>query len=58
MTKVKVKIFGNTQVIQYTAGNNKRCSVVNLFKDAYVIKNIGEVNEKKISEIRYQTTKC
>ena len=32
LTKVKLKTAGNTSVIQFTTGNNKTCSVVNLSK--------------------------
>ena len=31
-TKVKLKTASNTSVVQFTAGNNKTCSVVNLSK--------------------------
>lgn len=57
MSKVKVRITGNTQVVQFTAGNNKKCPVVNLTKDTYLNKETGEVMQKKISENRYQTPK-
>ncbi|MBQ2982995.1 MAG: hypothetical protein IJD58_12900 [Lachnospiraceae bacterium] len=55
--KVKVKTAGNTQVVQFTAGNNKTCSVVNLSKDTYLDKKTGEVKHKKKSESRYQSPK-
>ena len=55
--KVKVKTTGNTQVVQFTAGNNKKCSVVNLSKDTYLNKITGEIKHKKKSESRYQSPK-
>ena len=33
LTKVKLKTAGNTSVAQFTAGNNKTCTVRNLSKD-------------------------
>lgn len=54
-TKVKLKTAGNTSVVQFTAGNNKTCSVVNLSKDTYLDKKTGEVKQKKKSESRYQS---
>lgn len=56
-TKVKLKTTGNSSVIQFTAGNNKTCSVVNLSKDTYLDKKTGEVKQKKKSESRYQSPK-
>ena len=38
MTKVKLKTAGNTQFVQFTAGNNKACPVRNLSKDEYLDK--------------------
>ena len=35
LTKVKLKTVGNTSVVQFTAGNNKTCTVRNLSKDTY-----------------------
>ena len=35
LTQVKLKTAGNTQVVQFTAGNNKSCPVRNLSKDEY-----------------------
>ena len=32
-TQVKLKTAGNTQVVQFTAGNNKACPVRNIAKD-------------------------
>ena len=57
LTKVKLKTAGNTSVVQFTAGNNKTCSVVNLSKDTYLDKKTGEVKRKKKSESRYQSPK-
>lgn len=56
-TKVKLKISGNTQVVQFTAGNNKKCPVQNLSKDTYLDKRTGEVKQKKKSANRYQSPK-
>lgn len=56
-TKVKLKTSGNTQVVQFTAGNNKKCPVQNLSKDTYLDKRTGEVKQKKKSENRYQSPK-
>ena len=56
-TKVKLKTAGNTSVVQFTAGNNKTCSVVNLSKDTYLDKKTGEVKHKKKSESRYHSPK-
>ena len=39
LTKVKLKTAGNTSVAQFTAGNNKTCTVRNLSKDTYLYKN-------------------
>ena len=55
--QVKLKTAGNTSVVQFTAGNNKTCSVVNLSKDIYSDKKTGEVRQKKKSESRYQSPK-
>ena len=55
--QVKLKTAGNTSVVQFTAGNNKTCSVVNLSKDTYLDKKTGEVKQKKKSESRYQSPK-
>ena len=55
--QVKLKTSGNTSVVQFTAGNNKTCSVVNLSKDTYLDKKTGEVRQKKKSESRYQSPK-
>lgn len=56
-SKVKLKTSGNTQVVQFTAGNNKKCPVKNLSKDTYLDKRTGEVKQKKKSESRYQSPK-
>lgn len=37
LTKVKLKTAGNTSVVQFTAGNNKICTVRNLSKDTWYI---------------------
>jgi len=50
LTQVKLKTTGNTQVVQFTAGNNKSCPVRNLSKDEYLDKKTGEVKPKKKSE--------
>ena len=46
MSKVKVRITGNTQVVQFTVGNNKKCPVVNLTKDIDCELRIGEMKQK------------
>ena len=56
-TRVKLKTSGNTQEIQFMAGNNKTCSVKNLSKDTYLDKRTGEIKQKKKSESRYQSPK-
>ena len=56
-TKVKLKIAGNTRVVQFKAGNNKTCTVRNLSKDTYLDTRTGEVKQKKKSESRYQSPK-
>lgn len=56
-TQVKLKTAGNTQVVQFTAGNNKACPVRNISKDTYLDMKTGEVKEKKKSENRYQSPK-
>ena len=56
-TTVKLKTSGNTQVVQFTAGNNKKCPVKNLSKDTYLDKKTGEVKQKKKSANRYQSPK-
>lgn len=40
LTSVKLKTTGNTQVVQFTAGNNKSCPVRNVSKDTYSLKKI------------------
>ena len=50
LTKVKLKTAGNTSVVQFTAGNNKTCTVRNLSKDTYLDVRTGEVKQKKKSE--------
>lgn len=57
LDQVKLKTAGNTSVVQFTAGNNKTCSVVNLSKDTYLDKKTGEVKQKKKSGSRYQSPK-
>ena len=57
LTKVKLKTAGNTSVVQFTAGNNKTCTVRNLSKDTYIDVKTGEVKQKKKSESRYQSPK-
>ncbi len=57
LTQVKLKTAGNTQVVQFTAGNNKSCPVCNLSKDEYLDTKTGEVKPKKKSKNRYQTPK-
>lgn len=57
LTKVKLKTAGNTSVVQFTAGNNKTCTVRNLSKDTYLDVRTGEVKQKKKSESRYQSPK-
>ena len=52
-----MKTAGNTQVIQFTAGNNKSCSVRNLSKDEYFDKKTGEVKEKNKSKNHHQVLK-
>ena len=55
--QVKLKTAGTTQVIQFTAGNNKSCPVRNLSKDEYLDKKTGEIKEKNKSENRQQVPK-
>ena len=57
-TKVKFKTAGNTQVVQFVAGNNKTCPVRNISKDTYLDIKTGEIKQKKKSENRYQSPKC
>lgn len=57
LTKVKLKTAGNTSVVQFTAGNNKTCTVRNLSKDTYLDTRTGEVKQKKKSGSRYQSPK-
>ena len=57
LVKVKLKTASNTLAVQFTAGNSKTCSVVNLSKDTYLDKKTGEVKQKKKSESRYQSPK-
>ena len=51
LTKVKLKTAGNTLVVQFTTGNNKTCSVVNLDK------RTDEVKIKREFESRCQSPK-
>ena len=55
--QVKLKTVGNTSVVQFTAGNNKTCTVRNLSKDTYLDTRTGEVKQKKKSQSRYQSPK-
>lgn len=55
--QVKLKTAGNTSVVQFTAGNNKTCTVRNLSKVTYLDTRTGEVKQKKKSESRYQSPK-
>lgn len=55
--QVKLKTAGNTSVVQFTAGNNKTCTVRNLSKDTYLDIRTGEVKQKKKSGSRYQSPK-
>ena len=57
LVQVKLKTAGNTSVVQFTAGNNKTCTVRNLTKDTYLDTRTGEVKVKKKSESRYQSPK-
>ena len=57
LAKVKLKTAGNTQVVQFTSGNNKSCPVKNISKDEYLDKKTGEVKAKKKSESRYKSSK-
>ena len=45
--QVKLKTAGTTQVIQFTAGNNKSCPVRNLSKDEYLDKKTGKVTQRR-----------
>ena len=56
-SKVKFKTAGNTQVVQFVAGNNKICPVRNISKDTYLDIKTGEVKQKKKSENRFQSPK-
>ena len=57
LTKVKLKTAGSISVVQFTDGNIKKCSVVNITKGIYYDLRTGEVQKKKISESRYQALK-
>ena len=50
-TQVKLKTAGNTQVVQFTAGNNKSCLVCNLSKDTYLDTKTREVKQKRFPGI-------
>ena len=45
-SQVKVKTAGDTTVIQFCAGQNKKCPVQNLSKDTYLLKETGEIKPK------------
>ena len=47
LTQVKLKTAGNTQVIQFTAGNNKSCPVRNLSKDEYLDKRLTRLYQRR-----------
>ena len=55
--QVKLKTAGNTQVVQFTAGNNKSCPIRNLSKDEYLDKKTGEIKGKNKLENRHQVPK-
>lgn len=57
LSHVKLKTTGNTSVIQFCAGQNKKCPVQNLSKDTYLLKETGEIKQKKKSESRFQSPK-
>ncbi len=54
---VKFKTAGNTLEVQFSAGVNKKCPIQNISKDKYLIKETGEIKERKKSENRYQSPK-
>ena len=56
-SQVKVITAGDTTVIQFCVGQNKKCPVQNLSKDTYLLKETREIKEKKKSESRYQLPK-
>lgn len=56
-SEVKFKIAGNTREVQFSAGVNKKCPIQNISKDKYLIKETGEIKERKKSENRYQSPK-
>lgn len=56
-SQVKVKTAGATTVVQFCAGQNKKCPVQNLSKDIYMLKETGEIKEKMKTENRYQSPK-
>lgn len=55
--QVKLKMTGNTAVVQFTAGVNKKCPVQNLSKDTYMLKETGEIKQKNKAENRFQSPK-
>lgn len=57
ITPVKLKTAGSTQVVQFTAGNNKSCPVRNISKDTYIDMKTGEIKNKKKANNRYQSPK-
>ena len=40
-SQVKVKTVGATTVVQFCAGQNKKCPVQNLSKDTYMLKRFS-----------------
>ena len=52
LTKVKLKTASNTSVVQFTAGNNKTCTVRNQSKETYHDVKTGEERKTKKSESR------
>ena len=56
-SQVKGKTAGDTTVIQFCAGQNKKFPVQNMSKDTYQLKETGEIKEKKNSESCYQLPK-
>ena len=54
-TEVKFTSAGNMREVQFSAGVNRRCPIQNISKDKYLVKETGEIKERKKSENRYQS---
>lgn len=56
-SNVTLKTCGDSQEVQFTAGNNTKCPIQNLSKNKYLDKVTGEIKERVHPKSRYQSPK-